>query len=479
MGLRTATARFPAKAAAALLISLLLASGRGTAADIFGPPGNGTVANTFSLGIDVGVGASDNIYEVQSPRTSEIMPTAGLDLALHRQGTVLEADVTGLFSYYDYLRGSYSNDVFGRLDGMVKLSLVPERLVWVTQDSFGQEALNLFQPETPSNREYVNFISTGPDLSLRLGEQGFMRLGARYANVHYQTSPFDSNRPSETFAIGRDLSANSAISLNVDAEQIRFDNTTRATIVNGVSYPPNADFDRRQAFFRYEARGARTALAVNLGATETDETAGWHSKPLFEAELTRRLTPYTNLSLSVGQELTDAAEGFSNLRPGATGGIVLAPVSGTSDSYLARYVSGAWRLERDRTTIALSDRYEEESHSVASSLDVKHNDLELNIGRRLTPKVGVQLLGSMITDNYYNQHFESNDHLAGAALVVQPAREVEVRLAYDRAWRTASGVGSARFEENRIFLLLTYRPIGAVEQVNPTGLPLPRGMTGR
>lgn len=465
MGLRTATARSPAKAAA-LLVSLALMPGWAAAADF------------LTLGVDLGVGASDNIYEVQSPRKSETMPTAGFDLALHREGTVLNADVTGLFSYYDYVHDSYSNDVFGRLDGTVKLSLVPERLVWVVEDSFGQEALNPFQPNSPNNREYVNFVSTGPDLSLHLGEQGFIHLGARYANVHYQTSPFDNNRPSETLAIGRELSANSSLSLNVDAVQIRFDNTTQTTVVDGLTFPPNTDFDRREAYLRYEARGARTALAVNLGVSETDETAGWHSKPLVELDVSRRLTPFTNLTLSAGQELTDAAEGFRNLQPGAAGGILLAPVAGTYDSYVARYISGGWRLERERTTIALSDRYEEDSHSVDSLLDVKRNDLELNIGRRLTPMVGVQLLGSMNTGNYYNQHFKSNDHLAGAALVVQPARKVEVRLLYDHLWRTASGIGASTFEENRIFLLLTYRPVGAGQQVNPTGLPLPSAMPG-
>jgi hypothetical protein len=465
MGLRTATARSPAEAAA-LLVSLALAPGWAAAADF------------FTLGVDVGVGASDNIYEVQAPKTSEVMPTAGFDIGLHREGTVLNADVTGLFSYYDYVHDSYSNDVFGRLDGTVKLSLVPERLVWITQDSFGQEALNPFQPDNPGNREYVNFVSTGPDLSLQLGEQGFLKLGARYANVHYETSPFDSNRPSETLAIGRELSTSSSFSLNVDAEQIRFDNTTQTSTVDGLTFPPNSDYDRREAYLRYDAKGARTTLAINLGVTETDETGGWHSKPLLELDLSRHLTPYTTLTLSAGQQLTDAAEGFRNLQPGAAGGIILAPVAGTYDSYVARYISGGWRLEHGRTTLALTDRYEEDTHSVDTNFDVKRNDLELNLGRRLTPMVGVQLLGSMVTANYYNQQLETNDHLAGASLVVQPARKVEVRLLYDHVWRTASGVGSTTFEENRIFLLLTYRPVGAGEQVNPTGLPPPTPMPG-
>lgn len=438
--------------------------------------------NTFTFGVDAGLGATDNIYEVQTPKTSEIMPTAGFDLALHREGTAIDADVTGVFAYYDYLHRSYSNDVFGRLDGTVKMVLVPERVIWVVQESFGQETLDVFAAPNPGNREYVNFVSTGPDVSLHLGEQGFLRFGARYANVHYETSPFDNHRLSGTFAIGRDLSANSALSLNADAQRIRFDNTTQATIVNGITFPPNVDFDRRETYLRYEARGARTTLALDLGVTGSNESAGWYTKPLVELDLARRLTPYTSVTLSAGQKLIDAAEGFRDLQAGAAGGIILAPVAGTYSSYVARYGSATWRFEHNRTTVAVSDRYEDDSYalaSAASSLNAKRNDLELNIGRRLTPVLGVQLLGSVFTNNYYNQNFKSNDHLAGGALVMQPARKIEVRLLFNHLWRTVSGVGGAPFEENRAFLLVTYRPVGASEEVNPTGLSLPSGMPQR
>jgi hypothetical protein len=451
MGARDATARLRAEGCA-LAVALGLIPVRGIA------------ANTLTLGIDVGLGTTDNIYEVASPKTSEIMPTLGLDFGLHREGTTLNADVTGFFTHYNYLRNSYSNDVFGRLDGIVKLALVPERLTWVLQESFGQAALNLFEPLNPGNRENVNFVSTGPDLSLDFGLTGFMHLGARYASVQYQTSPFDSKRPRETFAVGRQLSDNSALSLNADAEQVRFDNTVL-----------NTNFDRREAYLRYQARGARTLLAVNLGATEASASSGWYSSPLAQLDLTRRLTPYMTLVLSVGRELTDAADGFRDLQAGAAGGFVTAPVAGTSDSYVARYVSAGWRLELNRTTVAASDRYGDDTYLTDSIFDAKRNDFELNIGRRLTPVLGVQLLGSVLTNKYYRQNFESNDHLAGAALVMLPARKVEVRLRYDHLWRTASGVGSTTFDENRIFLLVTYRPVGATAEVNPTGLPVQTG----
>jgi hypothetical protein len=188
------------------------------------------------------------------------------------------------------------------------------------------------------------------------------------------------------------------------------------------------------------------------------------------------MTPHTYVTLAAGQQLTDAAEGFRALQPGAAGGIVLAPVAGTYGSYAARYVSGGVRFERERTTIALTDRYEDDAYLTDSLLSAKRNDLELNVGRRLTPQIGVQLLGSTLHSSYYNQSFVSDDHLAGASLVIQPARKVEVRLLYDHLWRTVSGPVGTPFEENRVFLTLTYRPIGAGEAVNPTGLPPPPPM---
>ncbi len=72
-----------------------------------------------------------------------------------------------------------------------------------------------FAPVTPTNRENINYLSTGPDLNLRLGTLGFMDVTARYARTEYQISPFNSNRISAGLGVGRALSAGSNISLQV------------------------------------------------------------------------------------------------------------------------------------------------------------------------------------------------------------------------------------------------------------------------
>ena len=38
---------------------------------------------------------------------------------------------------------------------------------------------------TPSNLENVNYFTTGPDFSLRLGAVNFISMSARYARAQY------------------------------------------------------------------------------------------------------------------------------------------------------------------------------------------------------------------------------------------------------------------------------------------------------
>ncbi len=106
-----------------------------------------------------------------------------------------------------------------------------------------------FLPTTPGNLEDINYVSTGPDLALRMGGTGFVDASVRMARATYQTSPFNSSRVLGSLAAGLQLSARSSVSLNGAAERVLFDNT----VVNG-------DFNRTSAYVRYEIQGARTEL---------------------------------------------------------------------------------------------------------------------------------------------------------------------------------------------------------------------------
>ena len=243
MSLRSSPQRLPA----AIVLVLALAS---TAA-----------AETLTYGVDAGIAESDNVTLVSTNKVSQTMAVADTDFDFKQQSRLLDADVKGNFSYIDYLQNAFSNQLIGRFDGIAHVALIPERLNWVVQDDFGQSTLDPFTPTTPTNLENVNYVSTGPDLSLRLGGTSFLNMGARYARAQYETSPFNSNRVLGNIAWGLQLSALSSVSLNADTERVKFENTV-----------VNTDFDRTNAFVRYEAHGARTDLSADLGATTISQS---------------------------------------------------------------------------------------------------------------------------------------------------------------------------------------------------------------
>jgi hypothetical protein len=410
-------------------------------------------AETLTYGVDVGIGETDNVTLVPTDKVSQTIAVTDLDFAVKQQTRLLDLAATGNFSYLDYLQNAYGTQLIGRFDGTAHVSLIPERLTWVVQDDFGQSALDPFTPTTPANLENVNYLSTGPDLALRLGGTGFVNFSARAARAQYETSPFNSNRLLGNLAAGLQLTANSSVSLNGDTERVMFTNTV-----------VNTDFDRTNAFVRYQVQGARTDLSADLGATTISQGGASTSGGLGRVQLSRKVSTAATLTLSAGRVLTDASTSFSNLQSGATGVVGTAPAAQTSNSYTSNYATAEWQYKHNRTTIAVSGRWEKDVYGGEPALDYTRGGVELRVERILTHALSAQLVGHFYKTNYENVvvtgangSSDYNDGSIGAALAWRHGRGLEVRLRCEHSSRVATGFENG-YSENRAYLTVGYRP---------------------
>jgi hypothetical protein len=421
-------------------------------------PAQGTRAESFSYGADVGIGESDNVTLVQTDKVSQTIAIADLDFDLKDQSRRFDVDAKGNFSDLDYLQNAYSNQLIGRFDGKADVSLIPERVIWVLTESFGQAQIDPFVAVVPTNLQNVNYVATGPDATFRLGPTVFLDLSARYAKTTYQTDPFDSNTLLGSVALGRALSAQSSISIDGSFERMSFDNTT-----------VNTDFDRSSAFAHYEVQGARTDLTANLGATKVTQGAESFTGPDAKLQLSRKLSSVSTLTFTVGREITDGSTAFANLQSGAIGGIVTSPSVVSQSNYTVTYGSTAWAYARNRTTIGVSGAWEKDSYDGLPSQDLTRGTAEFKIERKLTSVLTAQLLGRLYRTEYTNIDFAETDGLVGAALMFHAGRGLEIKLRYDHSSRSVSGVGvesgvedvpgpSTGYSENRVFLTIGYRP---------------------
>ena len=431
-------------------------------------------AETLTYGIDAGVAESDNVTLVHTDKISQTMAVLDADFDVKHLSSLLTVDAKGNFTDLDYLQHAYGNQLIGRFDGSAVVALMPQRLTWTLQEHFGQMALDPFTPLTPTNQENVNFLSTGPDLTLRFGGTEFLNISARVSRVTFTGNPFNSDRGSGSVAWGVDLSARSSLSVNLDSERVLFDNTA-----------VNSDFDRSNAFLRYELEGARTELTADLGATRVTQSgsaiipggtafspggaminsgSSASSGGLAKLTLSRRLSASAKLTLTGGHDLTDASGNFSQPQSGASGGISATPAAATSANYLINYGSVGWQYERNRTTFGLSGRYERDSHPGQPLLDTTLRTGEFRVQRQMTRTFGVQLMGRIYQSEYPHAMVavvngnpkQATDMVAGV-LTWRHGRGLEVKLMAEHTDYVVTP-SSNGYKENRVYLTIGYRP---------------------
>ncbi len=458
----------------------------------------------LAYGADMGLGETDNVFLTSTNKVTQTIAEADADFAVNQERRLFDVRAVGAFSDLNYLEGAYGNEFIGRFDGQAQYALIPERLTWVLRDNFGQATIDPFTPVTPNNRQNLNYVTTGPNLYLRLGGTGFLNASARYADAYYQTSPFDSTRGLVTLATGLQLSARSTVSLNGAAERVLYKDTA-----------VNNDFDRYSAFGRYEVHGARTDFGVDLGGTRVEQkgdatgittvtlpgTPGTTTTglpvtpvppiaasgaphdtdttgPLARLELARRLSPSAKLTFAAGRELTDGSSSFTTQQSGAIGVINYAPTPLTSDVYTATYGNAAWQYTRSRTLVTITGRWEQDRYPGASQFDLTTEGVDFSVQRRLTSQFTAQLLGRWYKSDYPNATLatdlgspENDTKQIGGVLSWRRGRWLEVKLRYDHYSYTVTQ-GNSGYTENRVFLTVGYRPrpanaLGELEDTPP------------
>lgn len=408
----------------------------------------GAGAAELEYGVEVGIGTSDNIRRVPANEESETIATAGLDLSLAREGGRVEADVEVDLTYYDYQDNTFDSEVSGIANADMRINFVPERFIWVLIDNFGQTELDPFAVSTPANRENINYLTTGPDLTLRLGSVGSLTLFGRYSMTTFEESNFDDERKLGGISLGRDLSARSNVSLNVTAERVEFEDPAFGS-----------DYDRQSAFLRYEVDGARTRIGAEAGYTEIHDSGDTSSSPLLELDLARDISERSTVTLLAGIRSSDSASALRSA-PGAGGGIPSRPGQiSTTDTFQTRHATLGWQFNAQRTNVMLSAGYEKDEYDNQSALDLKRNFFQASAQRLITPRLTLRIQGSLYSSESAATSQEDDETRFGLGLSWNAVGRLYVELDVDKFNRDSSNP-LTEYNETRAFLRFAWRNTG-------------------
>jgi hypothetical protein len=397
---------------------------------------------------------------------SDTVATAGLGVSLYRDSGYLRADVEGSALYEDYHDHTYPSHVLGSLVGTAALTLIPGRLVWVLQDTFGQTNVNPLQPTTPTNRINANYVATGPDADVRLADATDLLIGARFAEANFQTNPFarvDDHSWFGTLGVREALTPSSSASLNIAASRVSYPN------------PTEPSYDQQDLYARYNTHSDRGGLAIDLGVSQLHDIGGTVHVPLARLGLFRSLTPSWNINIKGGSEFQNSGQAlqssFGDVRV-INGQLVSGPAIGTGElpagtvadinlskvPFRSEFVKMAIDFVRPRTTLDLSGRTGHERYQ-AGARDLDRNTTEVGAAftRLMRPTLEFHISGS----------YEHRTPLAAlpadrttsgrAGFNWRAGSLLAVTLAYAHEARSTEA-GGAPYTVNLIYLGFAYGP---------------------
>lgn len=398
----------------------------------------------LQYGLSLGVGHSDNIERTDINEVDEAFAIAGFDLTWLERTRRLDADVTVNVAYFDYLDNTYEGELVGGANGLVTVGIVPERFTWVFEDTLGQIQTNPFQPSTPETRENINYFTTGPDLTLRFGARTFTRLYGRHSRIDYEESALDAQRNGGGIALARRLGGRNQIALNAMAEKVEFDDVLAE------------DFERQQAYLSLQVEASRTDIRTQLGYTWLDLEDRRTGGALINIFLSRRLTPSSSIELEFGSRYSDAGEAMRADAVRISGG---GDITATADPFESRTATLNWHFSQNRTSLSVGAGIGEEEYEEQVQLNRTYRSYNIHLSRRLSPAIEAGLRAGRTEEKFETAQFRTNESMVAADLTWWIGRTVSVGITLDHITREATG-NVGEFDENRAFLILSYRPRG-------------------
>ncbi|GLQ46132.1 hypothetical protein GCM10007862_11830 [Dyella lipolytica] len=427
----------PTKLAGAVMLILGLASGKAAAAQ-------------FDYTLYSGLERNDNVNESATNQIGKNILDSGVSFSLAQAGSTLQANAAGDLEYLDYFGKGIKNQLFGQLNGNANWVVLPQRLDMTIQDYAGVQPVSTLTSNAPSNLQQTNVVALGPTLYFRLGEtlhgQGELRYINSYAS---KASDFNSSRGQAALRLFKDLDPTDQLSANVEDQHVDFQNNTSS---------PN--YDRVQAFARYDRKLTNLDLGVALGWSQIDFTHGpTKSTPLGLLSVNWQATPRNSFTFLAEHEYADAADDlmaqpnqyFTNIG----NNINIGDTEVNSDVYLERTLQASYAFNTERFTLNVAPLYRKLDYLTDNTLNLTGRGFSSGLSYKLREDLTLSAFANYEKRNYdvIDRHDKFSNY--GVSLLNQRTPHWAIRLALSRI-QLSSSTPLQGYQSNVIYIGVVY-----------------------
>lgn len=407
-------------------------------------------ANALAFDTDYYVGArvasSDNIHLVDTDENEEneapVSVVAGIQVS--ELSSLLELSGEADVQYINYTENTFNNELLANASVDTDIFILPQRFHWKIEDDYGQVLGDTLQAPSPSNREDTNVFVTGPNVYFRISDRDVLSLRGRYVDDWYEERDFDNQRTRFGTNYQRDLPGERKIGLFVSQTDVNYDNYS--------------DYERKDAFFRFESETSRSTLIVDVGYSEvdSDDRITDDSGLMFETEFTREISGSTRITASYGNSYSDSGERFRDLNESGDGtDINIEDVDVVADPF--RLQEFLLVLDRSTSVDSLHIRlgFDDEDYTKSFEDDRQHSDINVSYLRRITRSLRLGVIGDYSKRDYSVSGREDKTWSAKLVGTYKLTDKIGLRLEVGPRRRDSS-VTSAGFKESRAMLEIIY-----------------------
>lgn len=400
--------------------------------------------------LDAGIERDDNVTLSETDPVEQNILRAGLGFAITQDSSAVQARISGRFDHRRY-EDIYANATDRMLDGRLNWMVVPDRLGLVVEDSYGVQTIDRFEPDSPNNRQQINVLSLGPDFHFRMGGTLRGRAELRFINSHAAvTQDFNSDRIAAALRMVKDLDATSSVSLNLQAQDVDFDNDLFAR-----------DHKRYEAYASYSRRLNRIDMLLDAGYARLDYKDGQtRNNPLLRAELGWRMSERSRFSVNAANQFSDAAtsalSAIAGADPGIPGSVLTGRATITPSAYEQRGVIVGYEYTGVRAVYSISGNTQKIDYVDPGASNEESRGITAEASYRLRPSLTIR--GAVSRDRTEAAppapRLEHN-RLYSLGLEKQWSRHWSSSLQYNR-YERSSASASGDFKQNVIYLSIAY-----------------------
>lgn len=405
----------------------------------------------MELAIRAGLAWSDNLALSAANENSGGNTVLGVVLSRRDSTRRLDSTIDVNLGYLTYLDNEFNDQLMGGAAIDAQLGLVPDVLEWFVRDNYAQIRSNALAADNPDNWIGVNYLTTGPRLTLAFNPSTALRLESYYARDSYGESVLDSTRYGGSAGLSRQTSSVGTASLNIAAERRRFDDQPPE-----LGYNPS--YTTRSAALNYTIAAARTDFTVDVGYSEVDVGASKSGGVLARLSVARQLTPSATLRIGLNRSFSDSSD---SLRNGQSVNGVSPDTDlslATSDVFLQNAVQLQWDYIRNRTTFGITADYSDDEYERQTILNRTLTRYGFFVIRQMTRTLSLRAGVDGTLEQFQSLGITTNEISSDVALTWNPSGRLAWMVQYGYRSRNGDGL-AASYTENRGAVSLYWTPL--------------------